>query len=161
VTGVDALGAEVPANIDLVGTGIESLDEFQALLAIAGARDGAQFYRVRFRYVGHDEGPQPRDAQVTVDDVAAIDKALAVRDRNSKVGPWTVATLTAIRDNPGLSSAHLARDLGKERMKFKQDVRKLKSLGLTISLEVGYKLSVRGASYLAALPDSRSGAARQ
>jgi len=46
-------------------------------------------------------------------------------------------------------------------MKFKQDVRKLKSLGLTISLEAGYKLSVRGASYLAALPDSRSGAARQ
>ncbi len=38
---------------------------------------------------------------------------------------------------------------GRERLDFKVDVRKLKDLGLTISLGVGYRLSPRGAAYLA------------
>jgi hypothetical protein len=43
----------------------------------------------------------------------------------------------------------LADVLGRERLDFKTDVRKLKNLGLTISLGVGYRLSPRGAAYLA------------
>ena len=35
---------------------------------------------------------------------------------------------------------------------FKRDVRKLKNLGLTISLEVGYRLSPRGEAYLRRTP---------
>ena len=38
-----------------------------------------------------------------------------------------------------------------ERMPFKANVRKLKELGLTISLEVGYELSTRGRAVLQAL----------
>jgi hypothetical protein len=45
----------------------------------------------------------------------------------------------------------LARALGAEKMRFKQDVRKLKELGLTESLEVGYRLSPRGQAVLALL----------
>ena len=36
---------------------------------------------------------------------------------------------------------------GRERLPFKADVRKLKALGLTESLEVGYRLSPRGRAY--------------
>jgi hypothetical protein len=43
----------------------------------------------------------------------------------------------------------LADDLGRERLDVKLDVRKLKALGLTISLGVGYRLSPRGEAYLA------------
>jgi hypothetical protein len=38
----------------------------------------------------------------------------------------------------------LARGLGRETRAFKADVRRLKELGLTVSLEVGYELSPRG-----------------
>jgi hypothetical protein len=38
-----------------------------------------------------------------------------------------------------------------ETQAFKTDVRKLKGLGLTESLEVGYRLSPRGVALLAAL----------
>ena len=38
-----------------------------------------------------------------------------------------------------------------ERPAFKLNVRKLKALGLTESLEVGYRLSPRGAAYLQAV----------
>jgi hypothetical protein len=41
----------------------------------------------------------------------------------------------------------LAVELGREREPFKIDVRKLKNLGLTTSLEVGYRLSPRGEAY--------------
>jgi biotin operon repressor len=45
-------------------------------------------------------------------------------------------------------STALAEALGRERFALKADVRKLKRLGLTLSLEVGYELSPRGRSYL-------------
>ena len=62
-------------------------------------------------------------------------------------GPWTEATLAAIAARPATRAADLAADLGRERLEFKRDVRKLKALGLTLSLEVGYRLSPRGQAY--------------
>ena len=44
--------------------------------------------------------------------------------------------------------ADLAARLGRERLDFKTDVRKLKALGLTESLTVGYRLSPRGMAWL-------------
>jgi hypothetical protein len=41
-------------------------------------------------------------------------------------------------------AAELAAAVGRDRHRFKLDVRKLKELGLTESLEVGYRLSPRG-----------------
>ena len=41
------------------------------------------------------------------------------------------------------------RSFGRETLPFKIDVRKLKNLGLTISLPIGYELSPRGEAYLA------------
>lgn len=45
--------------------------------------------------------------------------------------------------------AGAAAELGRERLPSKADVRKLKMLGLTESLEIGYRLSARGRAYLA------------
>ena len=45
--------------------------------------------------------------------------------------------------------ADLAAALGRERLPFEADVRKLKALGLTESLEVGYRRSPRGRAFLA------------
>jgi hypothetical protein len=41
--------------------------------------------------------------------------------------------------------------VGREKLPFKRDVRKLKELGLTESLLVGYRLSPRGRALLAGL----------
>jgi hypothetical protein len=45
----------------------------------------------------------------------------------------------------------LAASFGRETQPFKRDVRKLKDLGLTESLEVGYRLSPRGRAFLETL----------
>ena len=78
-----------------------------------------------------------------------ITRRLDRLDAASTHGPWTRATLALIRDHPGVVSTTLAAMLDRERFAFKADVRKLKALGLTESLEVGYRLSPLGVALLA------------
>jgi hypothetical protein len=69
-------------------------------------------------------------------------------DKGRRTGPWTRQYLRLIAENPGRRAPDLAAGLGRETQPFKIDVRKLKELGLTHSLEVGYELSARGKDYL-------------
>ncbi len=62
-------------------------------------------------------------------------------DRASRHGPWTRTVLELIAARPEVRAPDLAAGLGLETQAFKRDVRKLKELGLTESLEVGYRLS--------------------
>jgi hypothetical protein len=98
--------------------------------------------------------PDPRSALAADDglgddDVAEIDRRLARLDAASSWGAWTMPTLRLIASQPATVSTELAATLGRDRPAFKLDVRKLKGLGLTESLEVGYRLSPRGTAYLA------------
>jgi len=110
-------------------------------------------FRVEFRRL--DE-PDPREElaqqdSLGPDDVAAITARLDRLDRASAIGPWTRSTLRLIAANEGVRAPDLAASVGRETAPFKLDVRKLKNLGLTISLRVGYLVSPRGRAYLAAI----------
>jgi predicted transcriptional regulator len=50
-----------------------------------------------------------------------------------------------------IPAAELAEAIGREKQPFKRDVRKLKELGLTESLNPGYRLSPRGRAVLRAI----------
>jgi hypothetical protein len=107
-------------------------------------------YRVVLSWVGEDPRIALREsADLTDDEVAAIDARLDRLDRASSHGPWTMATLDVIRRRPHTRAPDLAEEVGRERDPFKIDVRKLKNLGLTQSFDVGYALSPRGEAYLA------------
>lgn len=113
-----------------------------------------EVWRVDFHVV---DAPDPRlalreEADLSVDDVAALTKRLDRLDAASSHGAWTRATLRLIDQRPGVVSTALAEELARDRPSFKVDVRKLKALGLTESLEVGYRLSPRGKALLAATP---------
>jgi hypothetical protein len=58
--------------------------------------------------------------------------------------PWTRQALELIAQHPGVVSTELAAAAGQERAAFKIRIRRLKALGLTESLEFGYRLSPRG-----------------
>lgn len=106
-------------------------------------------YRVRLSWAGPDPRVALREsADLTGEDVAAIDARLERLDRASSHGPWTMATLDMIRRRPHTRAPDLAAEMGRERDPFKVDVRKLKNLGLTRSFDVGYELSPRGLAYL-------------
>lgn len=109
-------------------------------------------YRIAVRWVGED----PRIALRSSDDLsenelAEIIAKLDKMDRTSKRGAWTRSYLEVIQTMPATYSGLLANYLGISQADFKPWVRKLKALGLTESLEVGYRLSPRGAMVLAAL----------
>jgi hypothetical protein len=107
-------------------------------------------YRVALSWGGPDPRVALREsADLTDDDVAAIDARLERLDRASSHGPWTMTTLDLIRRRPHTRAPDLAAELGRERDPFKIDVRKLKNLGLTRSFDVGYEVSPRGMAYLA------------
>jgi hypothetical protein len=126
-------------------------DDARAVLAELPAGAGIPVYRIAFHRV--DE-PDPRAVLAGTDelrseDVAAIDRRLDRLDRSSTSGPWTTAVLTLIAEHPQRRAGDLAAIAGREKEPFKLDVRKLKNLGLTLSLPVGYELSPRGRAYLA------------
>ena len=121
-----------------------------ALIADLRGTPDLDLYRIRFHVV--DE-PDPRAdlaaaATLSAEDRAAIEVRLDRLDRASRHGPWTRETLRLIERMPATRAGDLADEVGRERLPFKTDVRKLKNLGLTISLGVGYELSPRGRAYL-------------
>jgi hypothetical protein len=110
-------------------------------------------YRIVFHHVGDDPRLALReDAALTDADHEAIAARLARLDRSSPRGAWTRAALEAIAAHPEVRAGDLATSLGRDRASFKLDVRKLKELGLTESLAVGYRLSPRGRAVLGRLP---------
>ncbi len=142
---------KAPTRKDALSSGFSDLQSLRAYLEPFNA-DGRTLYRVEFRYTGPSDDQEP--GRIQPDDTLAltkIDKALDLRDRNSGRA-WTRETLYLIANHPGESSAYLAAELGVEQQQLKQDMRKLKQLGLTISLETGYRLSDKGDSYLDWLP---------
>lgn len=123
------------------------------LLAELRGADDLPTYRIRFHAV---EGPDERDtlaasAAMSSDEIAELTRRLEHLDRASSHGPWTRAVLDVIDERPAVRAADLAVGFGRETQPFKLDVRKLKNLGLTISLERGYRLSPRGEAYLRAI----------
>jgi hypothetical protein len=123
---------------------------------LATQRDG-RVYRIAL----HVAGPDPRvelrgrDA-LTGDELAEVERRLARLDAASRHGAWTLAVLRLIRDRPEVRAGDLAPTREQETLAFKRDVRKLKELGLTESLEIGYRLSARGRTVLDQLEERAS-----
>jgi hypothetical protein len=122
------------------------------LLAELDRHPDGTLYRIAFHHAGADPRVALREAaDVSEDELARIRARLARLDRASTHGPWTEAVLRLIAAHPAVRAADLAASLGRETQPFKTDVRKLKQLGLTESLDVGYRLSPRGRTVLARL----------
>jgi hypothetical protein len=105
-------------------------------------------YRVELRLAGPDPRIALRErSDMSAEERAEIDARLARLDAASRHGPWTRTVLGLIAEHPGTRAPELAASLGRETAPFKADVRKLKELGLTESLRIGYRLSPRGRAY--------------
>jgi hypothetical protein len=101
--------------------------------AIGAGRPGA-LYRIELRLAGPDPRVALREQPPTEDVLARL--------------PWALDYLRAIAERPEVRAADLAESFGVERRVFKTRVRQLKELGLTESLERGYRLSPRGRAVL-------------
>lgn len=89
-----------------------------------------------------------QDGDLSEAELGAVAEVLDALDARSATGPWTMIAMDLIAREPGHPAEQLARKAGQEKLPFKTRIRKLKSLGLTESLEVGYRLSPRGEKVL-------------
>jgi hypothetical protein len=114
---------------------------------VRALRPDGDLYRIEL----HLEGPDPRVAlrETIPEDFTEL------RARVARL-PWADEYLRLIRDHPEVRAEDLAASLGLEKRVFKPRVRRLKELGLTISLSPGYRLSPRGEALLAADESSRN-----
>lgn len=123
-----------------------------ALLTELDRRYEGDIYRINVKHGGVDPRIALREnANLTADDIAELQARLARLDKVSKRGPWTTTFLKLLDANPHVRAPDLAEGLGLDKPTFKNDVRKLKGLGLTISFSPGYELSPRGKAYLDSL----------
>jgi hypothetical protein len=129
-----------PTDEDARAAGYESA---QAVLDAFPKRTG-DFYRIAL----HLAGPDPR---LALRELPPDDAVFAALER---MGEWAYEYLQAIAEHPGTRAPDLAASFGRETAPFKRDVRKLKELGLTISLERGYELSPRGQLTLSSRPNA-------
>jgi len=146
---VDAVDVIDPSKITKADAKRSGYPSPAAVIADLRGTDDLPVYRVRFHAV---QGPDPRDelahsADLTAAEIEDLDRRLERLDRASSFGPWTMQTLALIAEHPARRAGDLADIVGRTREPFKLDVRKLKNLGLTLSLEVGYRLSPRGEAY--------------
>jgi hypothetical protein len=131
-----------PADISRTGM---SADALRASLAGEGA-----LVRVELRLLGDDPRTALREQRPSPEEIVTILARLRRFDAAAGT-PWTASYLRLIAARPATVARVLAAQSGAELIPFKRRVRQLKELGLTESLEVGYRISPRGEAVLAAL----------
>jgi len=134
-------------DTDARRAGSNTAEELRKKLGTFGA--GGRVWRIEFRCLGPDDRIARRnDAALDPEKLAKLKTRLTRMDRS---GEWTRKTMRLIASHPGVVSTTLAKRMKMERPEFKIKVRKLKELGLTESLEVGYQLSPLGKALLRAI----------
>jgi hypothetical protein len=126
---------------DVRRTGM-SPDELRASIAGEGT-----LLRIELRLAGDDPRIALRESLPKHAELEAIIAKLARIDAACP-GSWTTRYLQLIAGQPGIVSRVLAPQVDADVPPFKRRVRRLKELGLTESLEVGYRLSPRGRAVL-------------
>jgi hypothetical protein len=151
---VEVLDVEVvdPATIteaDARRSGAGSLGELLDALDRYGS---GGVHRIELRFAGPDPRVELRErAELSGAELGDVAARLARLDAASRHGPWTRTVLELIRERPAVRAPDLAASLGRDTQPFKRDVRKLKELGLTESLRIGYRLSPRGEAVVASI----------
>jgi hypothetical protein len=158
VTSVDPVEVEDLTEDDARRAGAASLAALRTGLEAKADRPA---WRVELHYGGADPRAVLRETLPTPAEIDDVRARLDRLDRASSTGPWTATTLDLIDRNPERRAPELAAEVGRETAEFKRDVRKLKELGLTESLDIGYRLSPRGEKVADALRRAAGGRARR
>ena len=145
IESMDEVSLDDITGADARAAGFDGLASLRAAL---DRPDEGAVYRVGLRLAGPDPRIALREEVPGAREMDDITARLARWDRSSPMGAWTRAALAIIAAEPAVRAGDLAEGLGLDKARFKTNVRKLKGLGLTESLEVGYRLSPRGLAVL-------------
>lgn len=139
---VDEITAE-----DAQKAGYSSCSE---LLHMLDKNEEGALYRIKFHFAGQDPREVLREqVNLTDDELDKVYQQLTQLDLKSQDGSWTMTILRLIKQHPGLRATELATLAHLDTQVLKVKVRKLKGIGLTVSIaRGGYQLSPRGCEML-------------
>ncbi len=145
IASVTVVAEDAISETDARQAGFTDLD---ALRRALDERADGECYRIEFGGLTADPRLALREALPNETETETLRQRLDRMDASTESGAWTRQVLALIASHPGTRAESLAGMLGMEKLPFKARVRKLKALGLTESLEVGYRLSLRGEAIL-------------
>lgn len=146
VTGISQVAPADITDQEAIAAGFADAAALRRFLATR-----AKVVLVEFRYLGAGLTGQPERERLPADELETLLGKLGKMDARATT-PWTSDVLNAIARNPGRRAGDLAPSFDWDTPTFKRQVRKLKALGLTRSLEIGYELSERGQQVLGCQP---------
>ena len=142
---VNPVTLESISNADARRAGYDSR---QTLVDELTERSDGKLYRIELGALEADPRIALRKKRASDSDLQALIVRLDRLDARSGGSPWTRRVLDLIHAHPARRAGDLCTMAGQDKMSFKLNVRKLKTLGLTESLEVGYRMSPRGSALL-------------
>ena len=142
---VSPVTLESITNTDARRAGYDSRDDL--VTELTGRSDG-RLYRIELGALEADPRIALRKERASDSELPELIVRLERLDSPSSGVPWTRRMLDLIDAHPARRAGDLCKMASQDKMSFKLNVRKLKTLGLTESLEVGYRLSPRGAALL-------------
>jgi hypothetical protein len=145
IASVDIVAVEDISNADAKRAGYDSRE---SLVADLDERKEGQVHRIEFGPLEPDPRVALRERRADEPELRRLMARLDRFDERADGAPWTRRVLEVIDAHPAVRAGDLCAMVGQEKLPFKLNVRKLKALGLTESLEVGYRLSARGANLL-------------
>jgi hypothetical protein len=147
VLAIESVERVAPRQITAEDLKLSGFADRKEMLRSFEGREG-DLYRIRVHLDGEDPRIALRQKKLSTAERQLVEKRLQRMDAASELGPWTRKYLELIEARPAQRAPELAELMGLTTKPFKQRVRRLKELGLTESLKVGYRLSPRGKSYL-------------
>ncbi len=149
VLAIESVEPVAEADLSASDANAAGFPDLAALHFSLSKRTEGSLFRVRLHLQGADPRTELRSrAELSAEELGQLRSRLSRLDASSHHGPWTFRTLKAIQDRPGCRAAELARQLDVDKQWLKVSIRKLKELGLTESLQVGYRVSPRGEALL-------------
>jgi hypothetical protein len=142
---VSLVSLESISDADARRAGYESRE---TLVEELTERSDGKIYRIELGALETDPRIALRKKRASDSDLQDLILRLERLDGRSNGAPWTRRVLDLVHDHPARRAGDLCKMAGQDKMSFKLNVRKLKTLGLTESLEIGYRLSPRGAALL-------------
>jgi len=142
---VSLVSLESISDADARRAGYESRE---TLVEELTERSDGKIYRIELGALETDPRIALRKKRASDSDLQDLILRLERLDGRSNGAPWTRRVLDLVHDHPARRAGDLCKMAGQDKMSFEFNVRKLKTLGLTESLEVGYRLSPRGAALL-------------
>lgn len=142
VVRIGSMGEIEPSSISEAEARAAGYHTREEAMADLDGADGI-VYRIELVGLEPDDRVSMRDDTDLSEEEWAVLRSRFARWEDDSPG-YHRGILEAIARQPGTAAAALASTLGVGKAKFKHDVSGLKELGLTESLDVGYRISSRG-----------------